>query len=69
MSAVGSPPPPREASKPASQPAATATGQLLAGGGDVHGGERMAVPKKPISQVAGPTRHIYPPTNRGIVLT
>jgi hypothetical protein len=56
-------------SKPASQPAATATGQLLAGGGDVHGGERMAVPKKPISQVAGPTRHIYPPTNRGIVLT
>lgn len=60
MSAVGSPPPPREASKPASQPAATATGQLLAGGADVHRGERMAVPKKPISQVAGPTRHISP---------
>lgn len=47
-------------SKPASQPAATATGQLLAGGGDVHGGQRLAVPKKPISQVAGPTRHICP---------
>jgi len=35
MSSVGLPPPPREASQPASQPAATATSQLLAGGGDV----------------------------------
>ena len=33
MVSVGLPPPPREASHPAGQPAATAIGQLPAGGG------------------------------------
>jgi len=66
MSSVGLPPPPREASKPPSQPAATATGQRLVGGGDV-GGCEAGGPKETNRQVAGPTRHIHILNQPGIV--